>query len=184
MTSTRRPLVVLAFVLAAGAVVWARGDIRITPVPSDGRVLVSFTARDSWTLGVRELLQGAQQVTFAYEIELRRPAPFWFFDTALARARVNTVAKFDTLSAKYKVTRFRDGRTEQSDRLDQETNVRDWLTAVDHVELDPVAPLEPNVEYYVHVDLTISPRRSVSVWSLLPFSRGENAGRQPFTFIK
>ncbi len=85
--------------------VLAAGNIRITPIPSsEGRVLVSFTARDAWTQDTREVLQTGMQVMFDYEVELRRPTPFGLFDPVLARAHVSSLAEFDTLTGDYKVT--------------------------------------------------------------------------------
>jgi hypothetical protein len=84
----------------------------------------------------------------------------------------------------YKVTRMRNGRTVRSERREQEADVRDWLTTVDQVALDPIEPMELNAEYYVKVRLTTSPRRSLSLWSILPFGRDEITGRQTFTYIK
>ena len=54
--SGRRAWFTVVLLLAATATIWAR-DIRIIPVPTEGRVLVSFTARDAWTLSVREALK-------------------------------------------------------------------------------------------------------------------------------
>jgi hypothetical protein len=180
----RRGVAVLIACLAAATVAASAGeDVRITPIPSEGRVLVSLAIRDAWTLGTREVLQSGITVRFEYEVELRRPAPFWFFDPVLARASVSSWAASDKLMGGYKVTRMRDRRIVRSERKDQEADVRDWLTTVDQIALDPVEPLEPNAEYYVHVRVTTSPRRSVSAWSLL-FGRDEITGRAAFTYIK
>jgi hypothetical protein len=81
---------------------------------------------------------------------------------------------------------MRSGQIFASDVLKEEAEVKDWLTTFARVELEPTTPLEPNVEYYVYVGLTIRPKKSVpSLFSLLPFlGHEENAGRQPFTYIK
>jgi hypothetical protein len=179
-----RTLLAAAGALLATAVLSAGEDVRIVAIPSDGRVLVNIAVRDAWKLGTREVLQSGITLRFEYDVELRRPAPFWFFDPVLARARVSSWAAADKLMGGYKVTRMRNGRIVRSDRLDQEADMRDWLTTVDQVVLDPVTPLEPNAEYYVHVRLSISPRRNVSLWPILPFGREEITGRAPFTYIK
>jgi len=181
-----RLLLVLAIVMTAGVVLAAREDVRIQPYPIDRgtRVLATFTARDAWTLAVREMLQKSLEVTFEFDAELRRPAPFLFFDRLLARARVSSSAKFDTLSGDYKVARMRNGRTVTSDRRDKEADVREWLTTIDQVALDPVEPLEPNEDYYVHVSLMIRPRPVVSLWSLLPLGRPDDSGRTDFPFVR
>jgi hypothetical protein len=179
-----RAVLALAFAVAMAVAVAADEDLRITPIASEGRVLVSFAVRDAWTLGMREVLQSGITLRFEYEVELKRPAPFWFFDPVLARAGVSSWAASDKLMGGYKVTRMRNGRTVRSERREQEADVRDGLTTVDQVALDPIEPMELNAEYYVKVRLTTSPRRSLSLWSILPFGRDEITGRQTFTYIK
>ena len=184
-----RPLAVLALIVVANVGLLARAEVRIAPVPTDGgaRVLASFTARDAWTQSVREMLQHSQTVTFEFDAELRRPSSVFLFfvgDAVLARTRVSSSAKFDTLAGDYKVTRMRNGRTVNSDRRDKEADVREWLTTIEQVALDPVTPLEPNGEYYVRVNLWVRPRHVTSVWSILPLGRPDDTGRKDFPYVK
>jgi hypothetical protein len=180
-----RAVLALVGVCCATTVVFARAEIRIQPVPSGGRVLVSFVARDSWTLRTREFLQKSVQVSFDYDIQLRKPGPVPFFDQTLARTSLRVFGRFNTLSGKYQVWRMRDGRIDKpSERRDTEAQVRDWLTVQDQISLDPITPLEPNVEYCVHVALTTTPRVNFSLWTLLPFGWEEDAGRECFPYIK
>jgi hypothetical protein len=184
MTERRLAAVTLLIVAVTVATVRADDPVRVTPIVTEGRVLVSFTARDTWTLDMREVLQSGLQVRFEYEIEVRRPAPFWFFDSTLARARVSSLARLDTLTRDYNVTRMLEGRVVRSERREQESDVRDWLTTIDQVALDPVKPLEPNVEYYVRVRLFKGPRRNVSFGAIWPFGRDDGSGRSDFTYIR
>lgn len=179
----RRGALIVAWLVAATATIWAR-DIRITPVQSEGRVLVSFTARDAWTLSVREALKTGTSMMFTFDVELRKPGTIRLFDSVLARATVNTTARYSTLSGDFQVQRLRQGTIVESTRVRRELDVRDWLTTIDQVSLDPVTPLEPNGEYAVHVGLTISPRLDFSMWSLWPFARSDQAGRTTFTYIR
>ena len=179
----RRLLVASALVLAT-VTLSAGEEVRITPIQSGEKILVSFAVRDAWSMGTREVLQSGLVLRFEYEVELKKPAPLWFFDSALARAAITSRAQFDTLGGGYKVSRMRDGRVVKSQVFHQESDVRDWLTNIEGVALDPVKPLEVNAEYYVHVRLTTSPRRSVSLWSILPFGKEEITGRETFTYIK
>ena len=184
-----RPLAVLALIVVANVGLLARAEVRIQPVPTDAgaRVLASFTARDAWTQNVREMLQHSQTVTFEFDAELRRPAPVLLFftgDPVLARTRVSSTARFDTLAGDYKVTRMRNGRTVISDKRDKEADVREWLTTIEQVALDPVEPLEPNSEYYVRVNLWVRPRHVTSVWSILPLGRPDDTGRKDFPYVK
>lgn len=176
---------VAATLLVATVVVSASSeDVRIQPIQSGNRILVSIAVRDAWTMGTREVLQSGLLLRFEYEVELRKPAMIALFESVLADARITARAQYDTLGGGYRVSRMRDGRVVKSEQFHQESEVRDWLTTVDGVALDPITPLEPNAEYAVHVRVTTSPRRSISLWSLLPFGKDAITGRETFTYIK
>jgi hypothetical protein len=179
----RRLAAVVACVASAVAVLAAAADLKVTPVVNEGRVLASFTAADHWTASLREHLQAGTPVTFDYVAELRRPATLWP-DAVLARTSVTAAAKFDTLIGGYTVSRQRDGRIVTANRVSQEAEVRDWLTIVDRIQFDPESPLKINNEYYVYVQLVISPRRDVSLWAFLPGGGHDASGRSDFTFIR
>ena len=180
MTSRLAALAVIAVTASAGLV--ADGEVKVTPVVAEGQVLATFAAPAAWTADARELVRGGVQLTFTYDIELRRPSMLW--DSTLARARVAAQAKFDSLTGSFQVSRIRDGRLLESNRSEQEPEVKDWMTAFHRVLLEPTEPLEPNAEYYVRVRLYASPRRTVSLWSLWPFGREDATGRATFTFIR
>jgi len=168
--------------VAVVALVAADGDLKVTPVVSEGQVLATFAAPAAWTPDARELVRGGVQLTFTYDVELRRPASLW--DSTLARARVAAQAKFDSLTGSFQVSRIRDGRLLESNRSEQEPEVKEWMTAFQRVLLEPAEPLEPNTEYYVRVRLYATPRRTVSLWSMWPFGREDATGRATFTFIR
>jgi hypothetical protein len=178
----RRALATLAVVLLATATLLAR-DIRITPIPTEGRVLVSFVARDAWTLGIRDALKAGLSVRYDYTVELRRPGLLWF-DPLMARASITAMARFNTLTGEHQAHRMRGGSIFDSKRFKGEAEVRDWLTSIEQIVLDPVTPLEPNAEYYVQVDLSVTPRLEFSIWSLWPFSKSPNTGRAYFPYVR
>jgi hypothetical protein len=170
-------------VMATATLLAAAGPIKVQPIQAPGgRVLVSFTAVDEWTIEMRENLQFGQPVTFDYRVELRRPATLW--DKVMAETNVRADAKFDTLTGKYQVSRQRDGRMVKSEKRDQENEVRDWLTIFEPIELLPASPLKANTDYYVQVRLLKFPRRGVSLWSILPFGSEDSSGRAPFTYLR
>ena len=173
-----------AIAVLATVVLAAAGQIKVSPqLPADGRVLASFSAADSWTIETRELLQFGQVVAFDYYVELMRPRSLWV-DSVLAQTNVRAEAKFDTLTGTYQVSRQRDGRMLTSEKRSQENEVRDWLTIFESVELQPETPLKANADYYLQVRLLKSPRRSVTLWSLLPFGSEDSSGRAPFTYLR
>ena len=180
----RRVAAVIACVASAVAVVAAAAeDVKVSPHVSDGKVLARFVAGDYWTASVREQLQKGALVTFEYQAELRRPATLWP-DAVLGRTSVSSAAKLDTLIGGYTVTRNRDGKVARVERVSQETEVRDWLTIIDSIQFDPESPLKINNEYYVYVRLIITPRRDVSLWSILPGGDHDGSGRAEFIFIR
>jgi hypothetical protein len=169
-------------VLAGAVVLLANNDaVKVTPVVSEGRVLATFAAPAAWTDDARELVRGGLELKFSFDVELRRPA--MLLDATLARVRMVSSVKSDTLTGAFQVSKSRDGRLLESTRI-EEPHVREWMTAFQQVLLEPAEPLEPNVEYYVRVRLFASPRRTVSLWSLWPFGRDDGSGRAAFTFIR
>ena len=161
----------------------AAGDLKVTPVVADGRVLASFLAGDAWTPEAREVVQTGLALTFTFDVELRRPSAVWF-DGTLARVTVASSVKFDALTGTYQLTRLRDGRVVRSEATRDEPAARAWMTTFEQVPLEPKQPLEANVEYYVRVRLYASPKRTFSLWSLWPWSRDSGSGRANFTFIR
>ncbi len=179
----RSLLAVLAAVAGATALAASDAGVRVTPVVSDGRVLATFAAPSAWTPDARELVRGGLALTFLFDVELRRPSTL-FFDATLARTRVTSEARYDTLTKSFRVSKTRDGRLVESTRSEQEPEVREWMTGFQQVLLEPAEPLEPNAEYYVRVRLYVRPRRTVSLWSLWPFGRDDASGRATFTYIR
>lgn len=179
----RRVAAVVACVASAVAVLVAAADVKVTPFVTEGRVVARFTASDHWTASVREQLQTGNLVTFDYTAQLRRPATLWP-DAVLARTSIAAAAKLDTLIGGYTVTRQRNGNIIKAERVKEETEVRDWLTVIDQIQFDPDSPLKINSEYYVYVELVITPRRDVSLLAILPGGGHDGSGRAEFTFIR
>jgi hypothetical protein len=102
----------------------------------------------------------------------------------LAETNVRAEAKLDTLTGKYQVSRVRDGRVDRVEKRDQENEVRDWLTVFEPIELQLNSPLKANTDYYIQVRLLKNPRRSVSLWSLMPFGSDDGSGRAAFTYLR
>ncbi len=177
-------LLAVAVALVGTGLLAAAPQVRVRAVVTEGRVVATFNAIDTWTIESRETLQFGSVVTYDYYVELRRPATLW--DKTLAQTNLKAEAKFDTLTGKYTVSRHRDGRMLRSEKRDAEGEVRDWLTVFDEpVELRPESALKANTEYYVQVRLLKYPRRSVSLWSVLPGGSEDAAGRSaPFTYLR
>ena len=170
---TRHGTWLIAVVLAGGAAVAApTGEIRVTTVVSDGRVLASFTVPSAWTTETRQLIRSGLLLTFSYDVELRRPSAVWL-DSTLSRVRIGSAVKYDNLTGTYQLSRLRDGRVVQSEASKDEAQVREWMTTFDRVPLEVGDGLEANAEYYVRIRLFCSPRRTISLWSMWPFGHDD-----------
>lgn len=176
--------------LAAGvAAVWltgivlraaAAGDIHVTPLVADGQVSASFDASGQFGEDAREVLRSGLLLTFTFGVELRRPSTIWF-DQTLGSVTVASSAKFDNLTGVYQVSKLQDGRVVWSERTQDETSVRMWMTRFDRVLIPPAGRLEANADYYVRVRMQASPRRTFSLW---PWSGDTPSGRADFTFLR
>lgn len=175
--------------LAAGLLVWggpggitARADepIRVTTLARDGRLLVSFEVPGGYTDEIRDAIRSGLPTTFTYEIELRRPAPFWP-DRTLAASTVSASVRYDSLTNQYDVARMVDGRVESSRVDGDEDLVQQLLTRFERLPLFRTDPLEVNGEYHLRVRARTRPR---TVWFLWPWDRAAAAGASRFTFLE
>jgi hypothetical protein len=170
-------VLIAAALLSAGSAAWA-DDLRVVPLVRDGHVLVSCELSDGFTDEVRAVIQSGLQTTFTYRVELRLKVPAWV-DRTVASAVVSATVEYDSLTRRHTVTRTRDGRVEESRVIEDEADVRQWLTTFDRLPLFSTAKLEPNREYYLLVSAKARPRNAPNFW---PFD-ATPAGSAKFTFI-
>jgi Domain of unknown function (DUF4390) len=166
----------LALLHAAQA---AAQTIQITPLARDGHLHVSFKLTDGFNDDVRTAIQSGMNITFQYQVDLRRSTALWL-DRTIASAVMSAAVRYDTLTRKYHFTRVHDGRTEFADSTDSYDVVRQWLTDFDKLPLFKSSTLERNAEYYVRVRATKSPRNSSFIW---PWAGHDVMGQVKFTFL-
>jgi hypothetical protein len=175
-----RSLLLPVFVVALAAPVADPPDVvRVTPLPRDGEVYVSFALDGGVTDEVRETIASGLQTAFVYDFELRRDVPGWV-DRTIATASVTASVQYDNLTRRHQLSRSVDGRVEAARVTEDIGDVVRWLTTFERLPLFSTAELEPNSEYYVRVRARARPR---STWSLLPWDRGGAWGHAKFTFL-
>jgi len=157
------------------------GEIRVTPIITDGRVAASFTAAPSFGDDAQAVVQSGLLLTMTFMVDLKRPSGFWW-DHTVSSATVAAAVKFDTLTGVYQVSKSQDGQVTWSERTDDLGHVRDWMTRFDRVPLATGDRLEPNADYYVQVRMRASPRRTFSLWPF--FGADDSVGRADFTFLR
>lgn len=166
--------------LAGVALVRAAGEVVVTPLVTDGRVMASFAAAAAFDADVREVLASGLPLTFAYTVELRSPSLLWF-DGTLARVEVSASAKYDTLTDTYQVSKLVGAKIVWSESTRDQQQVGAWVTAFEKILLEPDEALEPNRDYYVQVRLYQRPRNRFSLW---PWGGDDGSGRAEFTYLR
>jgi hypothetical protein len=157
----------------------AAQTLQITPLARDGQLLVTFSLTDGFNDEVRGAIHSGMNITFQYQVDLRRSTTLWL-DRTIASAVVSASVRYDTLTRKYHFTRIHDGRTEFSETTDSYDAVRQWLTDFEKLPLFSSSTLERNAEYYVRVRATKSPRNSSFIW---PWAGHDVMGQVKFTFL-
>ncbi len=180
MTARGGAVLVAWLVSVAVLAAAAAGDIRVTPIITEGKVSASFTADAVFTGDVRAVVQSGLLLTFTYTIELKRPSSFWW-DRTVTTTSVGSSVKFDNLTGVYQVSKMQEGQVTWSERTEDANEARTWMTTFERVLVASGDELEPNADYYLRVRLRTSPRRTFSLW---PWGADDAVGRADFTFIR
>lgn len=166
-------------VLMAPAVALAQDGLRVVPLVRQDHVLVSFNLTDGFTEEVRAAIQSGLKTTFTYAVDLKLDVPGWV-DRTIGTATATSSVEFDNLTRRYDLVRMVDGRTQDSLQTEEESAVRQWMTALRQLPLFRTSLLEPNREYYVTVRATARPSNGSILW---PFGSSASA-QAKFTFIR
>jgi len=176
----RHATLIVAWMLLGATVAAAPADIRVTPIVADGHVYASFSVPGAFTDDAQAVLQSGLLLTFTFTVDLRRPSGFWW-DHTLGSATVGATCKFDNLTGTYLVSKVQDGHVTWSNRTMDGAEARSSMTAFERVPVVASDPLEANVDYYVHVRLRATPKRTFSIW---PWSTDDGVGRAVFTNVR
>jgi hypothetical protein len=173
----RRAGLFVVALLLSGAVGRAAETLRIVPITSDDRVVVSVELSDGYSDEVRQAIASGLRTTFTYTIDLRMHVPGWV-DRTVASSTVSISDQYDNLTRRHTLSRVIDGRTDGSLVTDDDTTVRQWLTTLTRVPVIRTTRLDAGRDYYVRISAQARPRGG----SILGFA-GAVTGQAKFTFI-
>jgi hypothetical protein len=171
----RRSSVWSVLLLLAAATVQSEETLRITPIVTGNRVVVSFELNDAYNDAVREAIASGLRTTFTYELELRTPA---WIDRTVGTTIVAATDQYDNLTRRHTLTRTVDGRVEDVLVTEVDAVVKTWLTKWSRVPVADTAKLDPTRDYYVRVTTRFRPLGG----SLLGLTK-TITGQVKFTFI-
>jgi hypothetical protein len=154
--------------------------IQVTPIVGEGGVSASFDSPASFDADAADIVRSGLLLTFTFTVDLRRPSTVWM-DRTLATSTVASTVKYDNLTTVFQVSKLEGGRVFWSERTQDLSQVRGWMTKFDRIALASRERLEANADYYVRVRMQASPRRNISYW---PWAGDAASGRADFTFIR
>jgi hypothetical protein len=163
--------------LLSGAMGRAAETLRIVPITSDDRVVVSVELSDAYTDEVRQAISSGLRTTFTYTIDLRMLVPGWV-DRTVTTSTVSLSDQYDNLTRRHSLSRVIDGRVDDTLVTEDEAAVRQWLTTLTRVPLIRTARLDSGRDYYVRISAQARPRGG----SLLGFASAVT-GQAKFTLI-
>ena len=165
----------------AGQAQLTQEPLQVSPLPRDGQVLVTFKLNQELTDDIRAKIHSGMLVSFIYKVDLRRGSSVWF-DRTIASAVVKATVRYDTLTRRYALSRFIDGRVERPETTDSEEVAWAWLTSqFERLPLFSSLKLENNGEYYVQVRAHAAPRDASFMW---PWRGDDVVGFMKFTLIR
>jgi hypothetical protein len=178
MTRRQTLALVATLTLAATApVLRAAESMRIVPLATDNKVVVTIELSDAYNDELRQAIASGLRTTFTYDIELRQVVPTWV-DRTIATATVTASDQYDNLTRRHSLQRLVDGRVQDSQVTEDDAMAETWLTQLLRVPLIDTAKLDPNRDYYVRITARARPRGG----SLIGWASAV-VGQAKFTFI-
>jgi Domain of unknown function (DUF4390) len=178
MARSLRHAAILTLTLAGAALEAASIEELVPLVRSDG-VFVSFRAGDAFNDDIERAIATGLEVSFRYNVELRRPRGIWP-DGQVARRVVSATVAYDNLTKRYKLTREIDGKIDQTEVSADAEAMRRFMTTFESLRLFELSELEPNDSYYVRVKGVMRER---NLLLLIPWDVGTAWRKARFDYV-
>jgi len=143
-------LILVGLATAATVLHAADPGLRITPILSNDRLLVSLELDSADVAAVREAIASGLRTTFTYELELRTVVPGWF-DRTIATTVVTMSDRYDNLTRRHMLSRSVDGHVVDATVTEDEAIVQAWLTKLTRMPLYDTSRLDAARDYYVRI---------------------------------
>jgi hypothetical protein len=143
-------VVLLGAVSAAAPLETGVAIEELVPVVRSDGIFVSFRAGDAFDEDIEHAIRTGLEVTFRYNVELKRPRGIWL-DGQVARRAISATVTYDNLTKRYKLTREIDGKIDATEVVADAEAMRRFMTTFESLRLFELSALEPNDSYYVRV---------------------------------
>jgi hypothetical protein len=141
---------VFGLVVATAGLQAADPMLRITPISSNDRLLVTCELEGADVNAVHEAIASGLRTTFTYELELRTVVPGWI-DRTITTTVVTMSDQYDNLTRRHTLSRIVDGHVEDTTVTEDEAVVRSWLTKLNRVPVYDTSRLDAARDYYVRI---------------------------------
>jgi hypothetical protein len=170
MAPSLRQTAFLAVLLGAVSAA-AEGAVieELVPVVRSDGIFVSFRAGDAFNEDIMHAIRTGLEVTFRYNIELKRPRGIWP-DGQVARRAISATVTYDNLTKRYKLTREIDGKIDATE----------VVADAEALRMFELSELEPNDSYYVRVKGVMRER---NLLLLIPWDVGTGWKEARFDYV-
>jgi hypothetical protein len=165
--------------LALSSTISAAEIVELVPVVRSDGILVSFGVDDAFDEDIAQAIDSGLEVSFRYNIELRRVRRAWL-DEKEASRQIRTTVAYDNLTKRYSLTREIDGEIDATELVDNPDAMRRFMTTFESLLLFDVSSMEANEEYYLRVNGVM---RVKNVLLLIPWDVGADWREAHFTYI-
>lgn len=153
--------------------------VDLVPVIRGDGILVGFRVVEAFDDDIVEAIETGLEVSFRYNVELRRVRRAWFDEKTSSR-RIETTVAYDNLTKRYSLTREIDGEIDATRVVDNPEAMRRFMTTIESIPLFSASFMEPNEEYYLRVNGVMRDR---NVLLLIPWDVGADWREAHFTYL-
>lgn len=153
--------------------------VDLVPLIRDEGVGVSFRAQNAFSEDIVRAIETGLEVSFRYNVELKRVRMGWLDEKAAAR-QIRTSVTYDNLTKRYSLTREIDGEIDSTEVVANADRMRRFMTEFDSLLLFDVSLMRPNGEYYLRVNGVMEDR---NLLLLIPWNVSADWREAHFTYM-
>lgn len=115
----------------------------LTAIAADGKVSVRFTLAGAFASGeMVEALQSGVPTSITYIIEIFRDRPNWW-DDGIARAQIEVISTFNSVTREYLLNYRRDRRLVRSETFTDLTALQERMATIEEMDLFEIGRRKP-----------------------------------------
>ncbi len=153
--------------------------VDLVPVIRDEGISVSFRVEDAFSEDIVRAIDTGLEVSFRYNVELKRARSGWLDERAAAR-QIRTAVTYDNLTRRYSLTREIDGEIDSTEIVANADGMRRFMTEFESLLLFDVSLMRPNEEYYLRVNGVMEDR---NLLLLIPWNVAADWREAHFTYM-